>query len=87
MDLASCTTLIISNEKINDIMNIIKSLEKFGLLMKSISETIKNEAKKQKKRFLGTLLDTLCAILFGNLLAGKDTMRVGEGTIGADENF
>ena len=87
MDLASCTTLIISNEKINDIMNIIKSLEKFGLLMKSISETIKNEAKKQKKRFLGTLLDTLCAILFGNLLTGKDIMRVGEGTIGADENF
>ena len=87
MDLASCTTLIISNEKINDIMNIIKSLEKFGLLMKNISETIKNEAKKQKKRFLGTLLDTLCAILFGNLLTGKDTMRVGEGTIGADENF
>ena len=68
-------------------MNIIKSLEKFGLLMKSISETIKNEAKKQKKRFLGTLLDTLCAILFGNLLTGKDIMRVGEGTIGADENF
>ena len=87
MDLASCTTLIISNEKINDIMNIIKSLEKFGLLMKSISETIKNEAKKQKKRFLGTLLDTLCAILFGNLLIGKDTMRAGEGTIRADENF
>ena len=68
-------------------MNIIKSLEKFGLLMKNISETIKNEAKKQKKRFLGTLLDTLYAILFGNLLTGKDTMRVGEGTIGADENF
>ena len=68
-------------------MNIIKSLEKFGLLMKNISETIKNEAKKQKKRFLGTLLDTLCAILFGNLLTGKDIMRVGEGTIGADENF
>ena len=88
MDSASCTTLIISNKKINDIMKIIKSLEKFGLLMKSISETIKNEAKKQtKKRFLGTLLDTLCAILFGNLLTGKDTVRVGEGTVRADENF
>ena len=68
-------------------MNIIKSLEKFGLLMKIFIEKIKNEDKKQKKRFLGTLLDTLCAILFGNLLTGKDIMRVGEGTIGADENF
>ena len=31
-------------------MKIIKSLEKFGLLMKNISETIKNEAKKQQKK-------------------------------------
>ena len=48
---------------------------------------LKMKLKNKKKRFLGTLLDTLCAILFGNLLTGKDTMRVGEGTIGADENF
>ena len=29
----------------NGIMKIIKSLEKYGLLIKDISETIKNEAK------------------------------------------
>ena len=39
------TTIIISNEEMNDIMKIVKSLEKPGLLTKSISETIKNEAK------------------------------------------
>ena len=42
-DLASrMTTLIISNEKINDIMKIVKSLEESCLLIKGISE---NEAK------------------------------------------
>ena len=39
------TTLIISNEKMNDIMKIIKSLEESGLLIKGVSQTIKNEVK------------------------------------------
>ena len=38
-----------------DIMNIVKSLEESGLLIKGISETIKNEAKKQKGGFLSIL--------------------------------
>ena len=42
------TTLIISNEEMNDIMKIIKSLKKSGLSIKGISETIKKEAKGQK---------------------------------------
>ena len=42
-------TLIISNEEINEIMNIVKSLEEYGLLIKDVSKTIKNEAKKNKK--------------------------------------
>ena len=37
-------TLIISNEEINNIFETIKSLEESGLLIKNISETIKNEA-------------------------------------------
>ena len=36
------TTLVISNEEINDIMKIIKSLEESGSLIKGVSETIKN---------------------------------------------
>ena len=39
------TALIISNEEMGDIMKIVKSLEKLGLLITRISETIKNEAK------------------------------------------
>ena len=84
LDLASCTTtLIISNEEMNDIMKNVKSLEESGL--KGVSETIKNEANEQKGGFLSMLLVTLGARLLGNLLTGKDTFRAGEGTIRAGE--
>ena len=36
------TALISSNEEMNDIMKIVKSLEESGLLIKGVSETIKN---------------------------------------------
>ena len=35
----------------NDAMKIVKSLEESGLLIKGISETIKNEGKEQKVDF------------------------------------
>ena len=45
------TRLIISNEEMNDIMKIVKSLKKYGLLIKNVSQAIKNEARKQKGAF------------------------------------
>ena len=39
------TTLIISNEEMNDILKIVKSLEKSVLLIKDVSEITKNEPK------------------------------------------
>ena len=72
------TTLIISNEEMNDIMKITKSLEESWLLIKGVSETIKNEAKEQKGRFLRILLGTLGASLLENLLTGGGTVRAGE---------
>ena len=84
----SCfTILIISNEEMNDIMKIVKSLQESRLLIRDVSETIKNEANKQKRGFLSMLLGTLGAGLLGNLLTGKGTITAGEGTIKADENF
>ena len=44
------TTLTILNEEINNIKEIIKSLEDSGLLIKEVSETRKNEAKEQKRQ-------------------------------------
>ena len=57
------TTLIISNEEMNYIMKIIKSHEESGLLIKGISETIKNVAKEQRGGFLSIGLGTLDANL------------------------
>ena len=62
----------------NDIMKTVKSLEESGLLVKGVSETIKNEAKDQKGGFLRMLLGTLGASLLGNLLTGKGTITAGE---------
>ena len=39
--------LIISNKEIEDIMEIVKFFEKSGLLIKSVCETIKIDAKEQ----------------------------------------
>ena len=40
------TTLIISNDEIEDIIKIIKSLEGSGLLLKGVTETVQNEVKE-----------------------------------------
>ena len=69
------TTLIISNEEMNDIMKIVKSLEESDLWIKSVSKTIENEAKEQKGTFLGMLLDSLGASVLANLLQGKDKLQ------------
>ena len=42
------TMLIISNDEINDIIKIVKSLEDSGLLLKGVTETVQNEVKEQK---------------------------------------
>ena len=81
------TTLIISNEEMKDIMKIIKYLEESELLIKGVSETIKNEAKELNEGFIGMLWGTLGASLLGNILTCKGTSRAGKGTIRADQNF
>ena len=81
------TTLIISNEEINDIIKIVKSFEESDLLIKGVSKTIKNEAKEQEGAFLGMLLGTLGASLLGNLLTVKSTIRADEGKTTADQGF
>ena len=62
---------MLSNEKMNDSMKIVKSLKEFGLLIKGISKGIRNGVKEQKEGFLAMLLGTLGARLLGNLLTGK----------------
>ena len=46
------------------IIEIVKSLEDSGLVFKEVSETIQNEAKKQRDGFFSMLLGTLSTIFF-----------------------
>ena len=81
------TTLIISNDEMDDILKIVKSLEDSNVLLKGVSETIQHEAKEQRRGFLSMLLGTLGASLLGDIstkgLFGKGVIRTGEGTIRA----
>ena len=79
------TTLIISNNEIEDLIKIVKSLEDSGLLLKGITESVQNEIKEQKGGFLSMLLGTLGASLLGNLLTGKGINRGGEGIVRGGE--
>ena len=83
------TILIISNDKMDNILKIVKSPEYSGVLLKGVTATIQNEAKEQRGGFLGMLLGTLGASLLGDLLtknlSGKGVIRAGEGTIRSGE--
>ena len=76
---AGSTTLIISNKEMNDIIKIVQALEDSNILLKEVTETVKNETKEQKGGFLSMLLGTLGASLLGNLLTGKGFVRAGSG--------
>ena len=73
------TTLMISADKIHDIIKIVKSLKDPGLLIEGVTKTVQNEVKEQKGGFLRMLLGTLGASLLGNLLTGKGIYRAGKG--------
>ena len=81
------TALIISNEEMEDIMEIVKSLEESGLLIEDMSEIIKNEIKEQKGGFIVKLSGTLDSTLLGSMLAGKGVIKVREGMIRAGQDI
>ena len=76
------------NDRMDDILKIVKSLEDSGVLLKGVCETMQNESKEQRGEFLSMLLGTLGASLLSNLLtktlSGKGVIRAGEGVIRAD---
>ena len=57
------TSLIISNEEMEDIIEVVKSFEESAVITEGIRITIKNEAKEQKGGFLTLTLGTLVASL------------------------
>ena len=81
------TSLIISNDDMQDLLKIVKSLIDSDILLDGITETVKNEVKEQKGGFLSMLLGTLGASLLGDLLtknlSGRSVIRAVEGIIRA----
>ena len=78
------TTLITSNDEMEDIIKMVKFLEDSSSLWKGISQTVQNEAKEQKGGFLSMLLGTLDTSLLGNILERKGINRDAEGVIRTD---
>ena len=60
-----------------NVMKIIKSLKDCGLFIKCAFKKMENEAKIQRGRYLGMLLDTLGASLLGNMMAAEEIVRAG----------
>ena len=84
-------TLFISNEDLNDIIKIIKSLEDSGILIDGVTETVKHEIKKQEGRFLGALLAPLVVSLVQLVISsvvkgmsGRGVRRAGGGYMDKD---
>ena len=73
------TTLIISNEEMNDIMKIDQALKDSNISLKGVTKTITNETTEQKGGFLSMFLGTLGAILLGNVLPGKGAIARRQG--------
>ena len=76
---SGATTLIISNEEMNDVMKIVQALEDSNILLKGVTKTIKNETKEQKGGFLSMLLGTLGASLLRNMLVRRGIVRARSG--------
>ena len=72
------TTLIISNDDLNDLIKIATTLEEHDILLKGTTKTINNDTKKQEGGFLSMLLGTLGVSLLGNLLTGRGLYRTGK---------
>ena len=74
------TTLVISNEEINDIMKIVKALEDSGILLKRATKTVENEVKSRSGGYSNLLLGTLASTFLSNLIqSGKEIYRTGYG--------
>ena len=76
----------------NDIIEIVKSLEDSEVLIYGVTETVKHEVKKQDGGFLGALLALLAASLAQPVISSivKDISETGVRRAGRgymDENF
>ena len=63
----------------NIIIKIVQTLEDSNILLKGVTKTIKNETRKYRGGFLGTLVGTSGSILLANVLSGMGIVRTSSG--------
>ena len=87
-------TLVISDEAMDNIIRIIKSLENSGVLIDVVSETVKYKIKNNERGSLSILFRTSGASMLETMLtqkglmrAGKFIARAGRGYNNMDKNF
>ena len=78
--------LLVSNEDVNDIFKIIKSLEDLLVLIDGVTETVKHDIKKQGGKFRESLLDLIGSslmqlVIFSvvKVISGRAVRKAGRG--------
>ena len=61
-------TFFISNEDTDDIIKIVESLEKLGLLTNGATEIVKHEIKEQQGGFRGAMIAPMTASVASSLI-------------------
>ena len=72
-------TSIVSNEEMENIIKVIKSLKISGLLIKVVTQTIENETNKQRGGFFAVLLGIVSSTKWWNMSADKETIAINQG--------
>ena len=80
-------TQVFSNEEIDDVFKIVRSIKDTDLLIRGINETAANEAKEQKGGFLGLLVATLGDNWLWNMILRQGNNWAGKGVIRSGQDF
>ena len=81
------TTLIISNEEMINIMEIVKYLEKLGLLRKKNQQSKWKCSKRAKTCIYWHVLSIIITTLSEQILVGKGVTQAGEVTDKTKQDF
>ena len=66
---------MVSNEEMESILKVVRSLEDSGLLLKGVTQTIKKKTRQRNCEFLDMSLGRLGTSLLGNIVAQKRSKR------------
>ena len=79
--------LFISKEDVNDIIKVIKSVQNSGVLIDGVTETGKQESKKQEGGFLGVLSQSLAASVVQPVISSMVKDIIGRRVIRAGREY